>query len=609
MTTPTLPDEHADPPAAVSGAADARPRTTLARQTLLRMALRLSLVIAALTAVSYWHTFGVATQHSLDGLANHIAARARSERWLFDLAIDNLRTLAAEVPKRLREAPPGDPKEAFDRRFVAFPDGVVRSRLEGFDPARHAGATIMNPAELDAAVMRRVLVYQDAVAQMGLAMHTRFQNTYIVDGANFAVTYWPASPRWTLEIKPNHDYAGAELFVEAAPAKNPERKSSFSQVYIDPVLRAPVVTMNLPMYDGERFLGIVGHDITLTELLDRTVNVRLDGTYNLIVHRNGNIIAHPALTRALAEANGGLHVSKSGDPALPAIHAAALAVSFGEGVTEAGDAHLGVAHIDGPDWFFVTVYPKSRLRAQAFQSARFVLFGGLASLLLEVLLLSWVLKKEVAAPLGALTQATRKVSAGEMDVALDRARRDELGELAEAFHHMTDAVREREAQSKESREALQKLAGELEAMLLREREKNDALSRLRAAVDVLSTPVLEVWKDVLALPIVGAVDEQRAQKMMEKVLDEVARTQCRYMILDITGVDTIDAATADRLLKVAAAVEMLGARCVLTGIRPVVARALLSLDVSFGDLRTLRTLEDGLRHCLHHLSAAPRQRR
>jgi len=54
-----------------------------------------------------------------------------------------------------------------------------------------------------------------------------------------------------------------------------------------------------------------------------------------------------------------LHVSKSGDPALPAIHAAALAVSFGEGVTEGGDAYLGVAHIDGPDWFFVTVYPKS----------------------------------------------------------------------------------------------------------------------------------------------------------------------------------------------------------------------------------------------------------
>src|SRR5262245_26229142 len=102
------------------------------------MALRLSLVIAALTAVSYWHTFGVATQHSLDGLANYMAARGRSERWLFDLAIDNLHVIAAEVPKRIHEVPPGDPKEAFDRRFVATPDGIVRSRPEGFDPARHA---------------------------------------------------------------------------------------------------------------------------------------------------------------------------------------------------------------------------------------------------------------------------------------------------------------------------------------------------------------------------------------------------------------------------------------------------------------------------------------
>ncbi len=573
------------------------------------MALRLSLVIAALTGVSYWHAFGMATQQSLDGLANYIAARGRSERWLFDLAIDNLRTVAVEVPKRIHEAPRGDPKEAFDQRFVAFPDGVVRNRPEGFDPTRHAGVTIMEPGRFDADLMRRVLAYQDTVAQMGLAMHARFQNTYIVDHANLAVTYWPESPRWSLETKASHNYVAGALFLGAMPAQNPERKMSFSDVYMDRVQKAALVSVNLPLYDGERFLGIVGHDITLTELLDRTVNVRLEGTYNLIVRRNGNLIAHPTLTSAIAAAKDGLHVSQSGDPALAAIHPAALVVPAGQGVTEAGDAYLGVAHIAGPDWFFVTVYPKSRLRAQAFQSARFVLFGGLASLVLEVLLLYWVLQRQVAAPLGALIGATREVSAGKMDVALDTTRRDELGELAEAFNHMTGAVRDREAQSKEAREALQTLAGELEVMLQREREKTEALSRLRATVDVLSTPVLKVWKDVLALPIVGAVDEQRAQKMMEKVLEEVARTQCRFMIIDITGVDTVDAATADRLLKVAAAVEMLGARCLITGIRPVVAQALLSLDVSFGDLRTLRTLEDALRHCLKLLAKAPRERR
>ena len=569
------------------------------------MALRLSVVIAALTAVSYWHTFGVTKQHSLDGLANYIAARGRSERWLFDLAIDDLRVLAAEVPKRIHEATPGDPKESFDRRFVVFPDGIVRNRPEGFDPTRQAGATIMEPARLDADIMRRVLVYQDVMAQMGLAMHTRFQNTYVVDRDNLAVAYWPEAPLWSLETKASQDYVADLLFQEATPAKNPERKPSFSEVYIDRTQKAPLVSVSLPVYDGATFLGAVGHDITLTELLDRTVNVRLEGTYNLLVRRDGTLIAHPALTSAIAAAKGGLHVSKSGDPALVAIHAAVLNVPSGQGVTEASDAYLGVAHIAGPDWFFVTVYPKSLLRAEAFQSARFVLFGGLASLLLEVLLLYWVLQKQVAAPLGALIGATREVSAGKMDVTLDTTRRDELGELAEAFHHMTDAVREREAQSKESREALQKLAGELEVLLLREREKNEALSRLRATVDVLSTPVLSVWKDVLALPIVGAVDEQRAQKMMEKVLEEVARTQCRFMILDITGVEAVDASTADRLLKVAAAVEMLGARCLVTGIRPVVAQTLLSLDVSFGDLRTLRTLEDALRHCLQHLAKAP----
>jgi rsbT co-antagonist protein RsbR len=132
-------------------------------------------------------------------------------------------------------------------------------------------------------------------------------------------------------------------------------------------------------------------------------------------------------------------------------------------------------------------------------------------------------------------------------------------------------------------------------MLQREREKNDALARLRATVDVLSTPVLEVWRDVLVLPLIGAVDDRRASTMMEKLLHEVARKRCRNVILDITGVEGIDAPTASRLLGVVAAVRLLGARCLITGIGPDVARALVDLDVDFGSLVTLRTLEDGLR--------------
>jgi rsbT co-antagonist protein RsbR len=139
---------------------------------------------------------------------------------------------------------------------------------------------------------------------------------------------------------------------------------------------------------------------------------------------------------------------------------------------------------------------------------------------------------------------------------------------------------------------------ELERQLQRERDKNDLLERMRRAMEELSTPILEVWDDVLAVPVIGIVDSQRAADMMTRVLEAVERRQCRYLIIDITGVDVIDTATADRFLKLVTAAEILGTKCFLTGARAVVAQALASIGVEFEGLRTMRNLKHGLSECM-----------
>ncbi len=139
---------------------------------------------------------------------------------------------------------------------------------------------------------------------------------------------------------------------------------------------------------------------------------------------------------------------------------------------------------------------------------------------------------------------------------------------------------------------------EMAQKLAAEREKNETLERLRVAVHELSTPILEVWDGVLALPLIGVVDSKRAAQVMETLLDAVVKMRGKYVILDVTGVDVLDTATADHLLKIVRAVELLGARCVLTGVRPSVAQTLVELGVSFGSLVTLRNLKHGLDRCL-----------
>jgi rsbT co-antagonist protein RsbR len=134
-----------------------------------------------------------------------------------------------------------------------------------------------------------------------------------------------------------------------------------------------------------------------------------------------------------------------------------------------------------------------------------------------------------------------------------------------------------------------------------EAEKLDIITRLRTAVEQLSTPILELWEDVLALPVIGIVDSRRSAEMMERLLHEIVQKQSRFVIIDLTGVEVIDTSTADHFMKLVKAVGLIGARCVLTGIRPAVAQTLVDLDVSFGQLETLRNLRHGLRYCLRWL--------
>lgn len=148
---------------------------------------------------------------------------------------------------------------------------------------------------------------------------------------------------------------------------------------------------------------------------------------------------------------------------------------------------------------------------------------------------------------------------------------------------------------------------DIEEQLIREREKNDLLERMRRAMDELSTPILEVWTDVLAVPVIGVVDSSRASDMMARVLEAVERKQCRYLIIDITGVDVIDTATADRFLKLVTAAEILGAQCFLTGARAVVAQALASLGMDLKGITTLRNLKHALSECIRLMDQASRQ--
>ncbi|NLI98812.1 STAS domain-containing protein [bacterium] len=133
-------------------------------------------------------------------------------------------------------------------------------------------------------------------------------------------------------------------------------------------------------------------------------------------------------------------------------------------------------------------------------------------------------------------------------------------------------------------------------------EKLDLIEKQRLAIEQLSTPIIKIWDRVLVLPLIGALDTRRSQRLTESLLTEIAFTQTRIAILDITGVPAVDSAVANHLLKTVSAVQLLGAKCVITGIKPEVAQTIVHLGVELKGVETLSNLSEGLKWAFRNLN-------
>ncbi|MDH6224451.1 STAS domain-containing protein [Streptomyces sp. MJP52] len=114
----------------------------------------------------------------------------------------------------------------------------------------------------------------------------------------------------------------------------------------------------------------------------------------------------------------------------------------------------------------------------------------------------------------------------------------------------------------------------------------------------LSTPVVKLWEGVVAVPLVGTLDSARTQVVMEKLLQALVDADADQAIIDITGVPAVDTEVAQHLLKTVVAARLMGAECIISGIRPQIAQTIVALGIQFGDIVTKASLADALKHAL-----------
>jgi rsbT co-antagonist protein RsbR len=131
-----------------------------------------------------------------------------------------------------------------------------------------------------------------------------------------------------------------------------------------------------------------------------------------------------------------------------------------------------------------------------------------------------------------------------------------------------------------------------------QKSREEVITRQQQELLELSTPVVKLWDGILALPMIGTLDSARTQIVMESLLQRIVETGADIAIIDITGVPTVDTLTAQHLLKTVTAARLMGADCIISGIRPQIAQTIVHLGVDLGAVITKATLADAFRRAL-----------
>ena len=174
---------------------------------------------------------------------------------------------------------------------------------------------------------------------------------------------------------------------------------------------------------------------------------------------------------------------------------------------------------------------------------------------------------------------------------LDIDRRDELGILANMINRVAKELRNSRRRDAEQRRELEQRLAELHGAYATQHQ-------LLATIKELSTPVLSIYEGVLLLPVVGFLHSARAAHIIGALLEKISATSAQVLILDITGVPTIDTQVANVLLQAARAAALLGSRVILCGISPEVAQVVVSLGIDLSTLRPSSDLQSALQQAL-----------
>ncbi len=423
---------------------------TINRYLLASLAAALLLVVVAVAATVYVLAGRQSREEDLVRGMAMTEERARLQTAPFMLALRRLELARDDALARLEGTRKADSPIRFGHDSAPRDDGSIRSHADNFDPKWEPGIFVPAGLAPDEDLKHRIVAFRDTANLFGQAWRKDFPNLWFAGPEGWVVAYWPDYP-WTEKLGAGDKPATEPWFVRAGPDRNAKKAAAWGVARTDPSGKGTAVTLSLPLYAGETFLGVVAQDVPLRGM---SAAMESDSAKHLVFAGDGTVIAMTGRTAEIVKAGGALKAVQVPEAATAITAIQAHGEAAGRIRDATGKRTVLYSAMDDLPWTLATLVPDTFGGRGAWSGALLAAAAATLASVLVLALMARQLRAVLVKPLRQVAGAVASIAQGHTDVVLPTAARGEIAELAEALIPMRDSVAAKLDAAKQEKAAL-----------------------------------------------------------------------------------------------------------------------------------------------------------
>jgi anti-anti-sigma regulatory factor/HAMP domain-containing protein len=493
----------------------------------------------------------------------------------------------------------------------------LREAPNGWQWGGEKTATLLSPSGnvIDQRSDMQIVHSLDALLPSIASSSQEIERISFFSASGVVKTYPYVEPQ---ELRPGWKVSADQAYMTAGPQQNPAREPLWVPLHPSFTGGEQVISIASPIYFGDTFRGVLAADISLTRLSRFLETIGLEqGSFAALIDGSGRVVAAPLLAQEQligrqlgASEQWPILMSDSARAAIGTALGGIVNRQISTSVVALNEHEYRLAYggVETLGWSLIVATPHDRViattRAMTMAIDRIVERAQMATLgvsTLALLLLigavSLGLRHWFTRPLDQLIVATHTVAAGELrPIAIHGS--DEIGQLAQAFNHMVASLEASQSEivaaNHRLEQTVQERTADLQLAVDRLEESTAQQRILLQTLRDVSTPILPVIHDVLVVPLIGQLDEQRLANVSSSLLAQIERGGAHVVLIDVTGTPVIDTAAARGIVQLVQAARLLGCESLLVGIVPEVAQTLVTLGVDLSMIHTAVDLQSGI---------------